>query len=165
MAENEETKGIGAEGGKKESVKRKKVEGSKGESKKKKITGPEGGDEGGITSDEKTFSIISHLSGLLMYVLPILQILIPLLIWVIKSDENPYIRHHARQSTLFQLLIIIAHAISGVLCFVLIGFLLVPLVAIFHIVCTILAALAASRGEMYVYPVLGWILEKLNVEP
>lgn len=165
MAENKDVKGIESGGENNGPRGKNKIEGSKTEPKeRKKISGSEKGGESGIKSDEKAFSIISHLSGFLMYLIPPFQIIIPLIIWLIKSDENPYIRHHARQSTFFQLLIIIAHLISGILCFVLIGFVLLPLVAIFHIVCTVLAALAASRGELYVYPVLGWFFEKLNIE-
>jgi uncharacterized Tic20 family protein len=99
-----------------------------------------------------------------MYAIRPFQIIIPLLIWIIKSDENAYIRHHARQSTFFQLFTIIAHAISILLCFALVGFLLVPIVAVFHIVCTILASIAANRGEMYVYTYMDRILDFFNVE-
>jgi len=163
MVENEEVKGIDSKekvSGKKET---KEIKGPKGQSKDTKKSAGKGAKKG-ISSDEKLFSVISHLSGLLMYVLPVIYILIPLAIWLIKSEENAYIRHHARQSTLFQLFVIIAYAISGILCIVLIGFLLLVVVAIFHIVCSILAALAASRGELYSYPVMDWVLEKLNIE-
>ncbi len=173
MVENEDVKGIDSKGevsGKKET---KGIKSPKGQSKEtKRIADSQdnvkksGGkdSEKDISSDEKLFAVVSHLSGLLMYVLPIIYILIPLVIWLVKSEENAYIRHHARQSTLFQIFVVIAYAISGFLCLFLIGFILLVVVAIFHIVCSILAALAASRGELYSYPVMGWVLEKLNIE-
>ena len=163
MVENEEVKGIepkGKESGKKET---KGIGGPKTQSKDTKKVGGSGVKDD-LSSDERTFAVVSHLSGLLMYVLPFVYILIPLTIWLIKSDENAYIRHHARQSTFFQIFVVIAYAISGILCIVLIGFLMLVAVAIFHIVCSIVAALAASRGELYSYPVMGWVLEKLNIE-
>jgi uncharacterized Tic20 family protein len=46
----------------------------------------------------------------------------------------------------------IATYISGVLCFVLIGFLLLPVVVLIHLVFTIIAAVKASNGEWYRYP-------------
>ena len=169
MTENEDVKGI-EPGGEEEKPKGKeKIEGPKGASKgAKRIAG--GKDdvkkaaEGEITSDERLFSVISHLAGFLMYIVPPINIVVPLIIWLVKSEDNAYIRHHARQSTFFQILIFIAFAVSGLLCFVLIGILLLPVVFVFHIVCIILASIAANRGEMYVYPYMDRILEILNIE-
>ncbi len=170
MAENEDVKGIEPGGEKSEPKGKDKIEGPKGKSKRaKRIAGStkddvKKGGESDISSDERLFSVISHLSGFLMYIVPPFNIVVPLIIWLIKSEENAYIRHHARQSTFFQILIIVALAVSGLLCLVLIGFLLLPVVVVFHIVCTILASIAANRGEMYVYPYMDRILDKLNIE-
>ncbi|MBN1571852.1 MAG: DUF4870 domain-containing protein [Deltaproteobacteria bacterium] len=169
MAESEDVKGIGPGGEDGEPKGKKKIEEPKGESNgAKRIAGSNDdvkkGGEAEISSDDKLFSVISHLSGLLMYLVPPFQIAVPLIIWLIKSEENAYIRHHARQSTFFQILIIAAYLISGLLCFVLIGFLLLPVVAVFHIVYTILASIAANRGELYVYPYMDRILKKLNIK-
>lgn len=169
MVENKDVKGIEPGGEESEPKEKKKVEGPKGKPKgAKKIAGPKEevkkGGEAEISSDERLFSVISHLSGFLMYIVPPFNIVVPLIIWLVKSEENAYIRHHARQSTFFQLLIIAALIVSGLLCLLLVGFILVPAVFVFHIVCTILASIAANRGEMYVYPYMDRILNMLNIE-
>jgi uncharacterized Tic20 family protein len=48
--------------------------------------------------------------------------------------------------------VLIYAVVSFILLFVLIGFLLLPAVGIFFLVCSILAAVAASRGAEFRYP-------------
>jgi uncharacterized protein len=160
MVENEEVKGIDS---KEKEIGKKETKGIGGPKVKSKDTKKSKGKVAKIslTSDDKSFAVISHLSGLLMYVLPFFYVIVPLLIWLIKSEESTYVRHHARQSTFFQFFVMLS---SLLLTITIVGILLLPVVIVFHIVCTVLAALAASRGELYSYPVMGWVLDMLNIE-
>lgn len=69
-----------------------------------------------------------------------------------KKDESPYISEQAREALNFQITLLIAYLIAGVLVFILIGFLLIFLVWLANIIFSILAAVAASKGENYRYP-------------
>ena len=98
-----------------------------------------------VVGDDTTWSTLAHLST---FVLPILG---PLIIWLVKSN-SPFISHHGKQALNFQLSLMIYGIISLVLVFFLIGLLLIPALIIADIVLSILAAIAANRGELYRYP-------------
>jgi uncharacterized protein len=98
-------------------------------------------------SDEQTMALLSHLGGLL------LGFLGPLIVYLIKKDESAYVRHHATEALNFQITVFIAAMVSSVLMFVVVGFLLLPVVAVVDIVLCIMAAMAANRGEWYRYPI------------
>ena len=75
-----------------------------------------------------------------------------LIIWLLKREIHPYLDYHGRESVNFQITMHIAGVISGVLCFLLIGMLLVPLVILFNLVFVIIAGIKANDGVSYRYP-------------
>lgn len=99
-----------------------------------------------MPGDDKTWAILSHV---LTFVGGFIA---PLVIYLIKKDESPYVRHHAAEALNFQLSILIYAIVSMILILVLIGILLILAVAIGALVFTIIAAIAASNGEEYRYP-------------
>lgn len=117
--------------------------------------GPYGSPYGGVyggqpqlsTNDERTFALLSHLS-ILMF-----SIIAPLVIMLVKGDHSPYVRQHAVEALNFHLTVLIASLVSGVLCLVLIGIVLLPIVGIGALVLGIMASVAAYRGEPYRYPI------------
>ena len=72
---------------------------------------------------------------------------------LIAGNTSPFVRRHAVEALNFNLSVLIYIAVSVVLMFVLVGFVLLPIVGLVYLVATIRAALAASRGEDYRYPV------------
>ena len=76
----------------------------------------------------------------------------PLIIWLIKKDEAPFVDRHGKEALNFQLTVLIAFVASGVLSFLCIGFLLMPVVWIVDLIFCIIAAVKTSRGEEYRYP-------------
>ncbi len=76
----------------------------------------------------------------------------PLVIWLIKREEDPFVEEHAREATNFQISIVIYVIISAILIIVLIGFIMFVVVAIFAFVAAIVAAIKAANGEDYHYP-------------
>lgn len=94
-------------------------------------------------SDEKTLALLSHI---LTIVAPILA---PLIIYLVKKDESPYVAYHAKESLNFQISI----AIYVILLFIsIIGILLVWVVGLLAFVLVILATIKASEGQFYKYP-------------
>ena len=76
----------------------------------------------------------------------------PLIVMLTKGNESAYVRRQAVESLNFQLSILIYGAVSFVLCFVLIGFLLLPIVGLMWLVFTIIGSVRSARGEDYRYP-------------
>ncbi|MFJ2031033.1 DUF4870 domain-containing protein [Streptosporangium sp. NPDC087985] len=96
--------------------------------------------------DDTTMAMLAHLLGLLTWFVG------PLVLYLVKKDESPYVRTQAAEALNFQLTLLIAYTVSWVLAFVLIGFVLMFVVWIGSIIWMILAAVAANRGENYRYP-------------
>lgn len=90
--------------------------------------------------------MVTHITGIFFSIFP------GLIVWLLKKDESPYISEQAREALNFQITLLIAYLIAGVLVFILIGFLLIFLVWLANIIFSILAAVAASKGENYRYP-------------
>lgn len=73
--------------------------------------------------------------------------LVPLVVMIAKGNESPFVRRQAVESLNFQISMIIYAVVSGVLLLVLVGFILLPVVAIWWLVGTILGAVKANNGE------------------
>jgi uncharacterized protein len=106
------------------------------------------------TSEDKTWAMLCHLSGFLGYfgVIPFASILGPLIVWLLKRDKSSFVDEHGKEALNFQITMSIAYAIVFLLCFVFIGFLLLPLWGLWLIVLVVIAAIKASNGEYFRYP-------------
>ncbi len=116
----------------------------------------------GITNDQKNLAFICHLSGLFWFIVPGLNIIVPLLVMLIKGGEDPFVSHHSRQALIFQVIMSVAMMvlliIGVVLMIILVGFLFLAallVVAIVDIIFVLIATFAAARGEWYSYPLMG----------
>ncbi len=98
-------------------------------------------------TDPKTMAMLAQLLGLLTGFIG------PLIIYVINGDKDPFVKHHAAESLNFQLTVLIAYVVSFVLMLVLIGFVTFFVVWIAAIALSIMATVAANRGEWYRYPI------------
>lgn len=98
------------------------------------------------STDDKNIAVITHITGIFFSIFP------GLIVWLLKKDESPYISEQAREALNFQISLLIAYFIAGVLAFILIGFLLFPLIWLANAVFSIIAAVAVSKGESYRYP-------------
>ncbi len=106
---------------------------------------------GGLTV--RNWQVISHLSALAGFLTAgVGSVVGPLLVWLIKGKEDPQIEVHAKAALNFQISMLIYGVAAGALMFVGIGFVLLPAVAIFDLVCVILAAVKASEGQLFKYP-------------
>jgi uncharacterized protein len=113
-------------------------------------------------SDETTWSTLSHLSWLLgsLVALPFLG---PLVLFLVLRERGPFVRHHTAEALNFQLSLLLwglGVAVVGGLATLLSFGLLAPVWAlagaalvVVGVVLTVMAAVAASRGEWYRYPI------------
>lgn len=109
----------------------------------------------GIEDWEQSWALWAHV-GALLATIPsgfLLQFLVPLIIWLSQRDRSDFVADHAREALNFHLSLLLWTLIGLALSFVCVGFVILAAVPIVMIVCGILAAIAASRGEYYRYPV------------
>ena len=108
-----------------------------------------------IHRDEKNLAVLAHLLPLLGFVMPGLNMAIPLVIWWLKRDKSMFVEHHARESLNFQITFSLLCVLWSVLTFFLVGWLLLPLVPVVLIVALLFmfrVAMKAGNGEFYRYP-------------
>lgn len=104
------------------------------------------GAAGNVSSDEKTMALLAHLLGIFTYFIG------PLVIWLVKKDQSAFVERHAREALNFQITAAIAAVVSGILIIVIIGIFLLFAVGIAVLVFSIIATIAASKGNEYRYP-------------
>ncbi|RIP37444.1 DUF4870 domain-containing protein [Staphylococcus gallinarum] len=95
----------------------------------------------------------ARLMAMLIYVLSFFTSIIgPLIIWLIKRDESPFVDRAGKNYFNFYLSYFIWTIVATVLLLVLIGFIILPILAILMIVFTIIAAVKSYNGEDYLAP-------------
>lgn len=109
--------------------------------------------ESPLSRDERMWAMFTHLSALSQFIgVPLGNVLGPLIIWLIKKEQYSFVDDQGKESLNFQISMLIYAAISGILCLVLIGFVLLGVVLIVDVVFTIIAAVNANDGKVYRYP-------------
>jgi uncharacterized protein len=101
----------------------------------------------------RTWCVMCHLSALAGFVIPGAgHILGPLIVWLVKRGESAEIDAHGKEALNFQISMLIYNVVAGILCLLLIGFALLAVLHVLNVVFVIIAALRASEGQMYRYP-------------
>lgn len=91
--------------------------------------------------------------GMLIYILSIVTGFIgPLIIWLMKKDQSPYLNDQGKESLNWIITVILVIIISIPLMFILVGFITYFGILIAHLVLTIMAAMKANKGIAYRYP-------------
>ncbi len=103
-------------------------------------------------AQSRTWEVLCHLSSLAGKVIPFGNIFGPLLVWLLKRAESPDIDHHGKEALNFQLSMTLYILLLVPFCFVLIGIPFVILLVLLDLVFTIVAAIKASTGQPYRYP-------------
>ena len=106
-----------------------------------------------ISKEERTWAMVSHLSALSGFFTGGLGTIIgPLIVWLVKKEEMPFVDEQGKESLNFQITMLIAAIISALLMIILIGFLMLFAVAVFDTIMVIIASIKANDGEHYRYP-------------
>jgi len=98
------------------------------------------------SNDDKNIATITHLGGTIFSFIP------ALIVWILKKNDNEYIASQAKEALNFQITVLIAQFIAGVLALILIGFVFMGIIWLANIVLCIIAAISTSKGETYHYP-------------
>jgi uncharacterized Tic20 family protein len=97
--------------------------------------------------NDKIWSILSHLSPLVG-----VWILLPLVVYLAMRHESEYVASNAREALNFHLSVMIYGFCCVPLIFVIIGFPMLILLGVASLVLAIIAAVKASDGLCYRYP-------------
>src|SRR5688572_9799051 len=106
----------------------------------------------------RQWAMIAHLSALVMLV-SIPSILGPLIVWLMKKNESPFVDDQGKEAVNFHLTVLIAAIVlSPTLC-IFIGFILLPLLAIVALIFSVIGGMKANEGVAYRYP---WTLRLIK---
>ncbi|MBI1732301.1 MAG: DUF4870 domain-containing protein [Gammaproteobacteria bacterium] len=104
--------------------------------------------------EEQNWAMYCHLAALIGFIIPLGNVLGPLVVWLMKKDTMPQVDVHGKEALNFQITVLLALIVCAVLTVVLIGFLLLPVVGVGALVLTIMAAIKVSNGQLdYRYPI------------
>jgi uncharacterized protein len=104
--------------------------------------------------DVRTWNVLCHATALAGFFVPWAgHILGPLIVWLAKRNDSPEIDENGKESLNFQISMLIYNVIAGVLCLVLIGFVILAILHILNLVLVIVASIQANEGKFYRYPI------------
>jgi len=114
-----------------------------------------------IAPEERSLAAMTHLAGLAGYVIPLGGVVVPLIIWITKSD-SPMISRIAKQALLLNVVIFL---LAGAFALLLLTIVLIPLVflgwialGIAAVAFPVIGAIKANDGVYYAYPLVGTLL-------
>jgi hypothetical protein len=99
------------------------------------------------STSDRALIILSHLSALIG-----VGLILPFIVWLVKRREPDVVAAHAAEALNFHLSLLLYAVLLIPLCFVVIGIPLLIVLAIGSIVLAIIAAVRASDGGFYRYP-------------
>ncbi|MEY2496230.1 MAG: uncharacterized protein QOJ45_2722 [Verrucomicrobiota bacterium] len=106
-----------------------------------------------MNGNVRSWCVGCHLSALAGFVIPAFgHILGPLIVWLVKRGDAPEIDAHGKEALNFQISMLIYNVVAGILCLILIGFALLAVLHVLNVVFVIIAAIRASEGQLYRYP-------------
>jgi uncharacterized Tic20 family protein len=106
-----------------------------------------------ISQEERMYAAACHFAGLPIFItVAMANLIAPLVIWLIKKDTMPFVDEHGKESLNFQITLLIAYAIAGVLVCLGIGIVVIGVLVILQIVFPLIAGIAAYDGRPYKYP-------------
>jgi len=97
-------------------------------------------------SDERLWATLVHVGGIFFSFVP------ALVGFLLFGDRGPFVRGHNVTALNFQLTMLIAIMVGVITAWLIVGILLIIAVGIVVVVFSIMAAVAANRGEAYTYP-------------
>lgn len=96
--------------------------------------------------DQRLWATLVHVGDIFFSFLP------ALIGYLLLKDRGAFVRSQTRTALNFQITLLIAYAVGVVTTLVIVGFFIIAAVGILNLVFSILAAVAANRGEDYQYP-------------
>ena len=98
------------------------------------------------TTDDKNMATIAHVLGIFT------SFLGPLIIWMVKKEQSPFVDDQGKEALNFQLTLLIGYVVAAVTTIVCIGPFIAMGLSVVAIIFGIMGAVATNKGEAYRYP-------------
>lgn len=109
-----------------------------------------------VTSNDdkkaRTWGMLCHLTALLGFIGPLLNIFGPFVVWLMKKNDYPFVNEQGKESMNFQISMTIFTLLAALLIVIKIGFILIFVIGVINVVLVIIASIKTSNGESYQYP-------------
>jgi uncharacterized Tic20 family protein len=104
--------------------------------------------------DARTMGMLCHLTALSVFV-GVPGFIGPLIIWLIRKDEDVFVDDQGKESLNFQITMLLVGVVIGLVGAITCGFglLLFPALLIFDLVFCIIGTVKANDGQYYRYPI------------
>ncbi|MFC6355802.1 DUF4870 domain-containing protein [Luethyella okanaganae] len=97
-------------------------------------------------ADEKLWATLIHIGGIFFNFIP------ALIGYLVLKEKGPFIRAHTATALNFQITLVIAYIVGGILSIIIIGLFIILAAWILSIIFSIMAAVKANQGQPYTYP-------------
>jgi uncharacterized protein len=106
------------------------------------------------SENERTWGMLAHLSALAGLLFPLVGIVLgPLAVYLGRRDNSAFVAQHAKEALNFNITVLIGAVVCMILMMVFVGFLFGTGLFVAWLVLTLIAAIKASEGQLYRYPV------------
>ncbi|WP_341503996.1 DUF4870 domain-containing protein [Gallaecimonas sp. GXIMD4217] len=107
-----------------------------------------------MDNETRNWALACHAASFAGLIVPLFgSVLGPLIVWLMKREQHPYIDEQGKEALNFQITMIIAYAMAAVLVVILIGILLLWALVIFDLIMVIMAMVKTANGEDFRYPI------------
>jgi uncharacterized Tic20 family protein len=100
----------------------------------------------------REWCLLLHLSHFAGHAIPLGGLIAPVILWQMKKDEWPEVDEHGKNAVNWVISFVLYMVICIALCFVVVGFVLLPVLIVLGIVSPIIAAVKANDGVAWKYP-------------
>jgi uncharacterized protein len=105
-----------------------------------------------VSSDEKMWSMFMHFSQLCGFLIPLLGLVVPIVMWQVKKDQSDIIDRHGKNILNWIITEIIFFAVFFILVRIFIGIPLLGVLFVLGIIFPIIGGIKANNGEFWPYP-------------
>ncbi len=111
-----------------------------------------GVDSCGIVRTERTWAMLCHVAAFAGFIIPFGGLVGPLVLWLIKKDDMPFVNHQGREALNFQITVFVGFLIGVMLFFLSVGSLFLLILVVFNAISIVIATVKANDGVWYRYP-------------
>lgn len=105
-----------------------------------------------VDKDARLWGMLCHLSALSMYFTAVGGIVGPLVVWLVKRNDFPFVDDQGKESLNFQISMLLYHLVAAIGFLCVIGIPVFICLTIANIVLVIMASIQANNGTYYRYP-------------
>jgi uncharacterized Tic20 family protein len=122
---------------------------------------PPVGEQGAVRKGSLSLAALCHLLGLADFTISFFMIgvIAPLVLWLTLRDTDPEVDFAGKEALNFQINLLVWLLASFILCFCLIGFLMIPTLIVLEIVLVIIATVQTLQGDRYRYPLIFRVIQ------